>query len=81
MLNQIMNKKAHQALKSVSQNKEATKEILNLLVRMREESVKQLVEYTNTVDIHRTQGAISNIDTITHLFANPETYDKYFEKE
>lgn len=81
MLNQVMTKRAHQALRIVSNNKEAQKEILSLLNRMRDENVKQLVEHTNTVDIHRTQGAIGLIDTVSLLFAEPEKFDDFFEKE
>lgn len=81
MLNQVMTKRAHQALRTVSSNKEAQKEILSLLNRMRDENVKQLVAQTNTVDIHRTQGAIGLIDTVSQLFAAPEKFDNFFEKE
>tara|TARA_R110002049_G_scaffold127881_3_gene285046 strand:- start:2031 stop:2177 length:147 start_codon:yes stop_codon:yes gene_type:complete len=48
---------------------------------MRDENVKQLVAQTNTVDIHRTQGAIGLIDTVSQLFAAPEKFDNFFEKE
>jgi hypothetical protein len=76
-----MTKRLHHAIKTVSNNKEVNKEILNLLERMKQESVRQLVAQTNTVDIHRTQGAIANIDMIAQLFAAPEDFDRYFEKE
>jgi succinylarginine dihydrolase len=81
MLNQVMTKRAHQALKQVNQNKEVNKEILSLLQRMKDENVKQLVEQANTVDIHRTQGSIRTLDTLTTLFATPEIYNEFFDKE
>lgn len=81
MLNQVMTKRAHQAIRTVSNNKETQKEILNLLKRMKDENVKQLVAQTNTVDIHRTQGAIVTINTIRELFESPEAFDDFFEKE
>ena len=81
MLNQLMTKRAHQALKQINHNKDVTREILGLLHRMKDENVKQLVEQANPVDIHRTQGAIRTLDALTTLFATPDLYDTYFEKE
>lgn len=81
MLNQLMTKRASQALKTVHSNKEVTKEILGLFKRIKDENVKQLVTQANTVDIHRTQGEIRMIDTVIALLENPEVYDKLFEKE
>ena len=80
-LNQVITKKRMQALRAISKNPEVKKEFLGLLNAIKAQSMEQLVSDTNTVNIHRCQGAITSLDELMSVVDKPEVFESMFEKE